>query len=367
MKKRIAMGCVWLVGLWVTAGAWADKEGLWGQPDQRTILRGTMGEDLEIMVDLSVYDTESEEDTEPTLRGHYVYRCIGEPIELTGRRAYRDGQARLELTESVDGEVAGRWELVCEFSGTEDDAPAPPWVGTWTQADGAASQPVRLELVAEFELGRRAIGGLTVEWAFPIPVVDPAAYETLLPIFADHRERLSEYFTDAMVPRVQSNDFRADRLRNRRRWYGLNSTVTWWSDDAICLLLDTYTYGGGAHSNFRFDTVLLVCEEGAFREVVVDDVFADPADIEATLSPLVVAGLIEQGWTHRMSGRADRVFSAKDILYFTVSAKGLTVYFEPYAIASYAEGAFVVTVPWDALMDVIDPEGPLGRWAETAD
>jgi hypothetical protein len=47
-------------------------------------------------------------------------------------------------------------------------------------------------------------------------------------------------------------------------------------------------------------------------------------------------------------------FSAEELGNFTVTAKGIRFYFGPYAVASYAEGAFEVFVPWSDLGDHAD-------------
>lgn len=340
----------------------ADQESAWSQPGQRTLLTGTIGKNLRVLVDLSVFDTATRADPKTNLRGHYQYRHVGEPIQLTGRREHHNGEYRIALTESAEGKVTGRWNLRCDFSGIEDDAGPPTWVGTWTSPNGKVTHPVRLELAAEYELGRRTIGGRTQEWALPVPVSNAKAYKALAPKYEARRKRLRDDFTEASNPDVQATDFRPDRLRDRLYWYTLNTTVTWWEDDAVCILFDTYSYQGGAHPNTRFDTLMMTVEDGEFKEVQLKNVFIRPSEIEKTLSPLIVERLIAKGWANDQPDRRKRVFTAGDLLYFTVSARGLTVYFEPYAIGAYAEGAFVVTVPWDDLKDVIDPKGPMRRW-----
>lgn len=348
--------------LYTLAGtAHADERGLWGQPDQRTILMGTIGDDLRIMVDLSIHDTQSDEDTETTIRGHYVYQHVGVPIALTGRRIRRDGDRTLELTEMVESETTGTWAIHFDRPFEDNEFGRPHWLGTWTSADGERTLGIELEVVAEYDLGRRSIGAVTVEWGFPIPLCDTPMRHAMEEVYAEHRERLDNYVTD-----LQLHDEvpLPHRFVDLTYWDKTSATTTYWDEGIISVLFEQYTYGGGAHSNSFFHTALLVLRDGAYKQLELADIFLDPQDVEQVLSPLVVDKLIEQGWDHRMPHRAERVFSAEDMHHFTVSANGLTVYFEPYAIASYAEGPFVVTVAWEDLSEVIDPEGALGRWVE---
>ena len=43
---------------------------------------------------------------------------------------------------------------------------------------------------------------------------------------------------------------------------------------------------------------------------------------------------------------------ADDMDTFTLSPKGIKVYFDPYAVGAYAEGPYEVFVPFSALPDV---------------
>jgi hypothetical protein len=49
---------------------------------------------------------------------------------------------------------------------------------------------------------------------------------------------------------------------------------------------------------------------------------------------------------------------------FTLGADSLTVFFPPYAIASYAAGPSEVSLPYAALRGVLDERGPVG-WLRT--
>jgi hypothetical protein len=46
---------------------------------------------------------------------------------------------------------------------------------------------------------------------------------------------------------------------------------------------------------------------------------------------------------------------------WNITQKGLSVTFDPYQVASYAEGEHVIVIPYAALRSVINPDGPLAR------
>ena len=51
----------------------------------------------------------------------------------------------------------------------------------------------------------------------------------------------------------------------------------------------------------------------------------------------------------------------KNYKSWNITREGLEVTFNPYQVASYAEGPQVVVVPYVVLKDLIDPNGPLYR------
>jgi hypothetical protein len=51
---------------------------------------------------------------------------------------------------------------------------------------------------------------------------------------------------------------------------------------------------------------------------------------------------------------------------FTVSPTGIQIYFNPYKLASGAEGEFIIHIPWSDLKPLLDPRGPAGSLAFTS-
>jgi hypothetical protein len=106
---------------------------------------------------------------------------------------------------------------------------------------------------------------------------------------------------------------------------------------------------GAAHGNYSLEYLHFLRSEN--RELAADDLFAGK-DWQKHLADLVLAQLkadrgdlpweIEQDWLEE---------TVADPMRWDLSAGGLTMQFQPYEVASYAEGAVTATIPWDKLTD----------------
>lgn len=360
----LSIACLLALSARHTANAGDDAAS--GQPNERMVLAGTIGDMLRVTLDLSARPTRSNEDPHDTLTGSYRYIKVGQPIELIGRRTGL-GRNEITLTERVGNKTTGRWRLELKREAQDPNKPdamgEPTYTGTWTSADGKRELPVKLAIAARYDLARRSVGGVTVEWSLPLFLGDNqrALRETLEPIYDAQRQALNRYVTDLQL---QTEVPLPGRPSGVPYWYELNASVVHHDDTLTSLLFDQYTYTGGAHPNSDFMTVTLVKDANAYNQVTLASLFQNEQAIEQALGPQVVAELIKAGWADGFDDRKDHVFKAKELSKFTLGAAGLTVYFEPYAIASYAEGPFVVTVPWDKLAGVIALDGPARRWVK---
>lgn len=66
----------------------------------------------------------------------------------------------------------------------------------------------------------------------------------------------------------------------------------------------------------------------------------------------------EHDWIQEGAGPEEKNYQS-----WNITRRGLEVTFNPYQVASYAEGPQVVIVPYSVLKDVIDPRGPLSRFS----
>lgn len=134
-----------------------------------------------------------------------------------------------------------------------------------------------------------------------------------------------------------------------------SSTVSFSNPKLISFQINYYDYSGGAHPNHYCDGYTIGMLNGKPRKLA----FADCFNPEAVR--LVLADVNEQ----KKERGADPVekLDPKLLDNFTVSKKGLSIVFSPYAIGAYAEGDYVAILPWskirphlkgDALRPLID-------------
>ena len=56
--------------------------------------------------------------------------------------------------------------------------------------------------------------------------------------------------------------------------------------------------------------------------------------------------------------------SAKNFESWTITKKGLGINFDAYQVGPYAAGPQYVLVPYSALKDMINPDGPVGQFVK---
>jgi uncharacterized protein len=130
----------------------------------------------------------------------------------------------------------------------------------------------------------------------------------------------------------------------------LNVSIKRITGNRIDLRVEGSWYGhGAAHGNYSIDYLHFL--RGENRELTAEDVFAGK-DWQKHLADLVLAQLkadrgdllweIEPDWLEE---------TVADPTRWDLSPDGLTMQFQPYEVASYADGAVTATVPWTRLTD----------------
>ncbi len=132
----------------------------------------------------------------------------------------------------------------------------------------------------------------------------------------------------------------------------ITTTVKAVTDYRITLQSDNYNYGhGAAHGNYA--TTYLHFLVGENRPLKASDVFTGKG-WEKTLGKLVTdktKAQLGDGYFDDSEGDIPKL--AADPTRWDFSDEGLIIQFEPYEVASYADGAVTVTVPWDDIRDLM--------------
>lgn len=130
--------------------------------------------------------------------------------------------------------------------------------------------------------------------------------------------------------------------------------------DILSLNFGVYVYSDGAAHPFGYAvTYTYDLERG--EQVSLEQLFRPGSDYLG-----LIATWCRDDLTQRNVGFLEYGTQGVDPLpenfrNWNITPAGLMITFDPYQVAPYASGPQVVTIPYDALKSVIDPEGPLGN------
>ncbi|MBD3181007.1 DUF3298 domain-containing protein [Candidatus Poribacteria bacterium] len=137
---------------------------------------------------------------------------------------------------------------------------------------------------------------------------------------------------------------------------------------SIRFSIQTYLYGM-AHPDHKTKVLNYNIETAQFIEL--EDIFKPGTNYLETISQLTIEDLLDQfkealaiapedmskrfkEWINK--GAAPEM---KNYRNFLLSRDSLVIVFDPYQVASYADGTRVVKIPYTKLKNIINPEGPL--------
>jgi hypothetical protein len=138
----------------------------------------------------------------------------------------------------------------------------------------------------------------------------------------------------------------------------------------VSLVRADYEYTGGAHPNSSSDTILW--DRSAGKRISIRPFFTETADNGPTLKAMrqgVIASLQAEKKKRDTEGPDSSAIEAIEPKLLRIGpvslapsteegrSSGLTFYYAPYAVGSYAEGGYVAFVPWEALKPYLTAEG----------
>lgn len=160
--------------------------------------------------------------------------------------------------------------------------------------------------------------------------------------------------------------FRDGRAWTFERNYNQTSKV---GGRYVSIVRMDYVYTGGAHPNSEINTILW--DTDAKKQISVRPLFKETADNGPTMTALRDAAIaavkaekkareIEDDGTWQRAIEPKLLsIGAVSLAPSTVADKsaGLDFHYSPYAVGSYAEGSYVVFVPWEAFKAHLSPQG----------
>ncbi|PYS50153.1 MAG: hypothetical protein DMF68_08070 [Acidobacteria bacterium] len=131
---------------------------------------------------------------------------------------------------------------------------------------------------------------------------------------------------------------------------------------SIIFYIDSF-YEGAAHGLHVSDTFNYNLDTG--KELNLADLFKPNSGYLNLISKHTISDLKKQlgpdsdkDWIEKGAGPSEENFKS-----WNVTRKGLEITFDPYQVASYAEGPHEVVVPFSVLRSAIEPNGPLAKIA----
>jgi hypothetical protein len=321
---------VWFFGVFVFVTA------SWAQSDDNTTSRhyytGTLGKRIAIQMDISV--------TGEKVSGHYYYDTVGIPLSLSGNLAkIEEREPKNRVTGVFRGTLAPREKI---------------FEGKWSTPNGKKRLPFKLTKVAEYIFSTIRLGeSLEVFSVYPhFLSVSPAWQQINEAVEKSIKKNQTNFLAEEKA-------YHAEEEIGFRRYRKEVFLIEYYSEELISLLGNIYKYSGGAHGNFCYQTRNFWIKANKAVELKLADLFLP--GYGKRLSDYCLNALRKQGASSVIDGEITS-FNDNDLSAFSLSPQGVTIHFAPYAVGSYAEGSFTVTVPYKALKGVIAQDGPLKRF-----
>ena len=148
---------------------------------------------------------------------------------------------------------------------------------------------------------------------------------------------------------------------------GLAGTVVYSDDRLVTVRFERYWYPSGA-AHGQHSTQVMTFDAATGEEVRLGDLFQPGSQWLAVLAPAVVEAFVSAyGDMVRMTALELRAAGIGGDRSVGVVADGMEISFDAYSVGPGVLGSPWVRVPWAAVLDVVDPDGPAGhlvRWPE---
>jgi hypothetical protein len=137
-------------------------------------------------------------------------------------------------------------------------------------------------------------------------------------------------------------------------------------DDLVSVKFDVGSYyQGAAHPNSYSDVINYDLKNG--KQLKLGDLFKPGSKYLQALANYSIADLKKQSKDKGLiDGEIENGAApvAKNYQSWIITKKGLGITFDAYQVGPYAAGPQFVMVPYSALKDVINPEGPIAQFAK---
>jgi hypothetical protein len=148
--------------------------------------------------------------------------------------------------------------------------------------------------------------------------------------------------------------------------FSIGYTVGVAQDDLVSIKFDVGNYfQGAAHPNSYSEVLNFDLKNG--KQLLLADLFKPGAKFLPAIAGYCIADLKKQA---KDTGLLDdqiesgAAASVKNYQSWIITKKGLGINFDAYQVGAYAAGPQFVLVPYSALKDLINPDGPIAQFAK---
>ena len=309
------------------------------------------------------------------LTGSYFYQRIGTKIDLRGT-VDKDGNVSLEEFDpsgKQTGIFKGLWQ-------TDAATGMVSIAGNWSKplndknADKKTAFSIHEEpisLTGDAELVTRQIKESNKKLMYEIAVQYPQLSGGANPNFEKFNQAVRgsinkkvAAFKKEVAPQPDDEPRPEGSMGSD---LSMSYTVELAQDDLVSVdfSMSSY-YQGAAHPNAFSEAINYDLKNG--KQLKLSDLFKPGAKYLAALSAYCIADLKKQSKAKDnmlddstiQSGAGP---SAKNYESWTITKRGIGINFDPYQVGPYAAGPQYVLVPYSALKEMINPDGPVGQFA----
>ncbi len=295
------------------------------------------------------------------LSGNYFYSRVGKEIQLAGK-INQDGSFNLTETDAdgkKTGEFSGKWTEEAEDNGASLE-------GEWRKpGDKEPGSFVASEQIIEFSGGAKFVSKQFAEKnktkRFDIDVEYPQLEGANSPSVGNFNQLVK------MRAMAGVAGFRKDMLAmsaadlkilpsGTNNYLDIGYGIEWANDDQISVLFTNSDFTGGVHPNYNF-TVLNYDLKNS-REITFAEIFKPKAKYLKFISDYSIDVLKKR---FKENGDDETIKSgaaakAENFKSWNLVKKGLMITFDPYQVASYAEGSQTVIIPYSKLSQILQPK-----------